>query len=116
MTFQLDTVFVWVTDLESSVDWYAKLGIEAGDRYGAWQNMKTEGSVRFALHEGDRPEGPSTAVPSFQVGDLEAEIRRLGNLGIEPTDEEITDTGAARFTTFTDPDGNEVQLLERRVA
>lgn len=113
MTFQLDTVFLWVTDLDRSLDWYAKLGIEAGDRYGAWQNMKTDGNVMFALHQGDRPEGPSTAVPSFLVGDLHAEIRRLENLGIEPTDPEITDTGVARFTTFTDPDGNEVQLLER---
>lgn len=113
MTFQLDTVFVWVTDLDRSLEWYAKLGIEAGDRYGSWQNMKTDGTVRFALHQGDRPKGPSTAVPSFLVGDLDAEIRRLENLGVEPTDPDITDTGVARFTTFTDPDGNEVQLLER---
>jgi predicted enzyme related to lactoylglutathione lyase len=34
--------------------------------------------------------------------------------GIVATVPEITDTGAARFTTFTDPDGNEIQLLERR--
>ena len=32
---------------------------------------------------------------------------------IHPTDEAITDTGVARFTTFTDPDGNELQLIER---
>ena len=27
--------------------------------------------------------------------------------------DEITDTGAARFATYADPDGNQVQLLER---
>lgn len=113
MTFQLDTVFLWVTDIERALDWYEKLGIEAGDRHGSWQNMKIDGDVRFALHQGDRPDGASTAVPSFRVSDLDAEIRRLENLGIEPTDPEITDTGVARFTTFTDPDGNQVQLLER---
>ena len=113
MTFQLDTVFVWVTDMERALDWYAKLGIQAGDRYGAWQNMELDGDTRFALHQGERADGPSTSVPSFRVGDLDAEIRRLENLGIEPTDPEITDTGVARFTTFTDPDGNQIQLLQR---
>ncbi len=113
MTFQLDTVFVWVTDMERALDWYATLGIDAGDRYGAWQNMKVEGEARFALHEGQRPDGPSTSVPSFRVGDLDAEMRRLANLGLDPSDPEITDTGAARFTTYTDPDGNQIQLLER---
>lgn len=104
---------MWVGDLEAATTWYATVGIEAGDRYGSWQNMKVDGEVRFALHEGDRPTGGSTAVPSFRVGDLEAEIRRLENLGVHPTDAEITDTGVARFITFADPDGNEIQLLER---
>lgn len=113
MPLQLDTVFVWVTDLERSLDWYAKFGIEADQRHGAWQNMKVGGDVRFALHKGPRPQGDSTAVPSFVVGDLDAEIRRLEALGIEPSDPGITDTGGARFTTFTDPDGNELQLIER---
>lgn len=113
MTFQLDTVFVWVTEMSRALDWYAKLGIEAAERYGAWQNMKVEGDVRFALHEGQRPDGPPTSVPSFRVGDLDAEIRRLANLGLEPSDSEPTDTGSARFITYTDPDGNQIQLLER---
>lgn len=113
MTFQLDTVFVWVTDLDRALAWYSRLGIEAGPRYGAWQNMEVDGETRFALHEGDRPESGSTAVPSFRVGDLDGEIRRLQTLGIEPTDLDITDTGVVRFTTFTDPDGNQIQLLER---
>lgn len=113
MTFQLDTVFVWVTDIDHALGWYSKLGIDAGDRYGAWQNMMVQGDTRFALHQGERPPGSSTAVPSFRVGDLEAEMNRLANLGIEPTDPEVTDTGVARFTTYTDPDGNQIQLLER---
>ena len=114
MVFQLDTVFVWVTDLARSKDWYAGLGIEAGAAYGPWQTMSLDGDTRFALHQGERTEGPSTAVPSFRVDDLDAEISRLAELDITPTDPEITDTGMARFTTFTDPDGNEIQLLERR--
>lgn len=114
MAFQLDTVFVWVTDLEVSNEWYARLGIEAGAAHGPWQTMTLEGETRFALHQGERPAGPSTSVPSFRVDDLDAELARLAEVGIEPTDANITDTGLARFTTFTDPDGNEVQLLERQ--
>ncbi len=114
MAFQLDTVFVWVTDLAVAREWYATLGIDAGAAFGPWQTMHLDGETRFALHEGERPEGPSTSVPSFRVDDLDAHIERLAGLGITPTDLVITDTGQARFTTFTDPDGNEVQLLERR--
>lgn len=60
MALQVDTVFVWVTDLDRSVEWYASLGIEPGPRYGAWQNMAVDGKVRFALHLGDRPQGRAT--------------------------------------------------------
>jgi catechol 2,3-dioxygenase-like lactoylglutathione lyase family enzyme len=114
MALQLDTVFVWVTDLERSLPWYRALGIEPGPRHGPWQEMDVSGDTRFALHQGGRAPGVSTAVPSLRVTDLDSEIERLATKGIRPTDDEVTDTGAARFITFTDPDGNEVQLLERR--
>jgi len=113
MALQLDTVFVWVTDLERSLPWYADMGIDPGPRYGPWQSMETAGETRFALHEGPRPGGGPTSVPSFLVADLDAEIDRLASRGLRPSDDKITDTGAARFITFTDPDGNEIQLLQR---
>ncbi|MEE8405535.1 MAG: VOC family protein [Acidimicrobiia bacterium] len=113
MAFQVDTVFVWVTDLDASVEWYDMLGIASGPRYGPWQTMEVDGETTRALHEGDRPEGRATGALAFRVGDLDAEVKRLARLGIEPTDDEITDTGVARFTTFSDPDDNDIQLLER---
>ena len=113
MTFQLDTVFVFVGDLDASVDWYSRFGIEAGPRYGPWQTMSLEGETRFALHHGQRSEGPDTGGIAFRVTSLDNEIERLRKLGIEPADNEITDTGAARFISFQDPDCNDVQLLER---
>ncbi len=114
MALQVDTVFVWVTDLDRSVEWYASLGIDAGPRYGAWQNMAVDGETRFALHEGDRPQGRATGALAFRVNDLDAELDRLAGLGFQPTDSRITDTGVARFATFADPDGNDIQLLQRR--
>jgi predicted enzyme related to lactoylglutathione lyase len=113
MGLQVDTAFVWVTDLDRALAWYSAIGIEPGPRYGAWQNMIVDGETRFALHEGDRPSGAATAVIAFRVDDLDAEIDRLGHLGIEPSDPEVTNTGVARFTTFTDPDANDIQLMQR---
>jgi catechol 2,3-dioxygenase-like lactoylglutathione lyase family enzyme len=113
MAMQLDTVFVWVNDLDRSLEWYRMVGLEPGARHGGWQEMKVDGGTRFALHQGPRPAGDSTAVPAFRVADLDAEIVRLVSLGIGASDDEATDTGVARFITFTDPDGNRIQLLER---
>ena len=114
MAFQVDTVFVWVNEIDESVGWYRQFGMEPGPRFGAWQTMAVDGDTHFALHEGQRGHGPSTGAIAFRVDDLDHEIQRLAGMAIHPTDEEITDTGVARFTTFTDPDGNDVQLLERR--
>ena len=113
MTIQVDTVFVWVNDLETSLNWYEALGFIPGPRYGPWQSMEVDGDVAFALHEGIRDPGMSTSVTTFRIEDLDATISRLAGQGIRPSDNEVTDTGTARFTTFTDPDGNEIQLLER---
>lgn len=113
MPFAIDTVFVWVSDLEASVEWYRRLGIEAGPRHGSWQVISVDGESRFGLHQGERQPGGSTAGVAFRVSDLDAEMARLAADGITPTDREVTDTGMARFTTYLDPDGNEIQLLER---
>jgi catechol 2,3-dioxygenase-like lactoylglutathione lyase family enzyme len=112
VALQVDTVFVWVTDLEESLPWYQKIGFTAGDRYGTWQVLEVDGETRFALHQGIREEGPPTAVVSFRVDDLQATIDRLGEQSIRPIDQ-ITDTGTTRFVTYRDPDGNEIQLLQR---
>jgi predicted enzyme related to lactoylglutathione lyase len=109
---QVDTVFIWVNDLDTALEWYQAIGFEPGPLYGTWQVMTVDGETKFALHQGIRETGPSTAVISFRVDDLESAIARLGDDGIEPIDQ-ITDTGTTRFTTFVDPDGNEIQLLER---
>lgn len=114
MAYQVDTVFVWVNEIDESVGWYRQFGIEPGPRFGSWQTMVLDGDTHFALHEGSRPKGGSTGAVAFRVDDLDREITRLAAMAIHPTDDEITDTGVSRFTTFTDPDGNDVQLLERR--
>lgn len=113
MTLQVDTVFIWVNDLEAALEWYETIGFEPGPLYKTWQVMNVAGETKFAVHQGIRPEGQSTAVVSFRVEDLDREIARLAEAGVTPVDSGITDTGTTRFITFADPDGNEIQLLER---
>ena len=105
-------MFIWVNDLDAALEWYQTIGFEPGPLYKTWQVMEVDGETKFALHQGIREDGQSTAVVSFRVDDLDAEIARLAERGIDPTDQ-VTDTGTTRFTTFVDPDGNEIQLLER---
>jgi len=112
VALQVDTVFIWVNDLDAALEWYQTIGFEPGPLYKTWQVMEVDGETKFALHQGIREDGQSTAVVSFRVDDLDAEIARLAERGIDPTDQ-VTDTGTTRFTTFVDPDGNEIQLLER---
>ena len=111
----VDTVFLWVEDLDRSVDWYeTRLGIEPGPRFGAWQSMELGGQTLFALHGGKGSHPTVNAVVAFRVEDLEAGVAHLAEIGESPIDPEITDTGFKRFTTFADPDGNHVQLIELR--
>ncbi len=109
----LDTAFFWVSDLERSVAWYRRvLGVEPGSRYGGWQVLTSDGPT-FALHQG-RGDHPSVnAVLAFSVEDLDAAIAALSGNGVTPLDQ-VTDTGVARFVTIEDPDGNHLQLIERR--
>ncbi len=110
----IDVVFFWVDDLDTSVAWYTEvLGLNAGPRYGDWQEFAVDGGTRFALHGGRLAGGPATAAVAFNTPDLRAAIDELAGRGAVPIDE-VTDTGAALFVTFSDPDGNHVQLLERR--
>jgi predicted enzyme related to lactoylglutathione lyase len=109
----IDSVFVWVSDLEASVPFYRDvIGVQEGPRYGVWQRMEVSEGSGFALHEGPAPAGGQRAVVVFRVADLDAEIARLGGLGHVPVDE-ITENGFDRFCTFADPDGTHIQLIER---
>ena len=109
----IDTVFLWVGDLDRAVAWYRdRLGIEPGPRYGRWQSMTLGGETVFALHQGPGGHAAVNAVVGFRVDDLDAAIATLAASGIEPVDANVTDTGYKRFTTFSDPDGNHIQLVE----
>ena len=108
----VDTVFVWVADIDRALSWYAKLGLDPGPRHAAWQPMALDGDTVFALHEGRGEHTRVNAVVGLRVDDLDGAIGQLADAGIEPLDSMLTDTGQRRFTTYVDPDGNQIQLIE----
>lgn len=109
----IDVVFYWVTDIDRALTFYTgALGIEAGPRYGDWQEMSVPGPVRFALHGASPGERSVNAVVSFLVANLDQAMADLSAKGVEST-VGVTETGRARFAEYADPDGNLVHILER---
>ena len=112
---KLNVVFYWVSDVDSALAFYRDLGLEPGPRYGDWQELQIGSTFRFALH-GGRSEsvGTPNAEVSIEVESLDEAIAELAEKGHRPIDD-ITDTGANRFATYADPDGNHIQVIEEVV-
>ena len=107
----LSAIFFWVSSIDDALPWWRAFGIEAGDRFGTWQEMQTPGETTFALHEDPTQRTGINAVIAFSVEDLAAELLRLSSGGIS-SNGPIANAGARSFATFTDPDGNRVQLSQ----
>jgi len=111
----LDHVYYWVTDMDRSVRFYRDvLGLTLSRRDGdEWAEFET-GGARVALHAArgsGQAGGPGGATAVFQVDDLDAAKAGLGAKGVE-FGHEAEVKGFARFASFTDPDGNTLQIIE----
>ena len=111
---RLDLVFYWVADMTRAVAFYRDvLGLtlirQDGDN---WAELEA-GGRRLALHgtgEGQSvPAGGATAV--FAVADLDRAKAALSKRGVSSTHDGDVE-GYARFSSFSDPDGNPFQLIE----
>jgi catechol 2,3-dioxygenase-like lactoylglutathione lyase family enzyme len=114
---RLDLVFYWVSDLGRSVDFYQDvLGLRLLRRDADnWAEFDA-GGRRFALHSAaeGQPMTPGGATAVFSVEDLDRAKAELAGRGVEFAHEGDV-AGYARFASFTDPDGNPVQLIEYEV-
>ena len=109
---KLNVVFYWVSDVDASLRFYQDFGLEPGPRDGDWQELQIGGTCRFAIH-GGRSEtvGSPSAQASLEVENLDEAMASLLAKGHAPI-EGITDTGYNRFTTYADPNGNLIQVIE----
>ena len=111
---RLDLVFYWVSDMGRSIEFYRDvLGLRVLRRDGDnWAELEA-GGRRLALHgvgEGQAvPVGGATAV--FAVADLDGAKAALSARGVRSTHDGDVE-GYARFSSFSDPDGNPFQLIE----
>lgn len=126
-------VAISVTDLESSVTWYtqfgfteykrwkakdgsliiAHLGSEAGDIELLWQPDVEVVPITDELAGGLAKSGLKHFC--IETSDLDGDLKRLGNVKINPTTEvkKARSIPRARYVFFRDPDGNWVELMQR---
>ena len=112
----LDHVYYWTRDMDRAVAFYGDvLGLRLLRREADQWALFDAGPVQFALHgviEGHPPVAPGGATAVFRVDDLDGAVRSLQERGVEFHDHLGEVAGFARFRSFSDPDGNTVQLIE----
>jgi len=116
----IDVVFRHIRRPET-VAWYRDvLGLFLLHDDGHWAEFSPSDGVRFAL---DRPEDAPSAfetqavVVSFRVRDIEQTVRMLQSRGIrflEGSRGIIQDVGPSLVATFEDPEGQGLQLSQRK--
>jgi catechol 2,3-dioxygenase-like lactoylglutathione lyase family enzyme len=112
MTLPVDHVWFWVADMDRAVAFYTEaLGLELVHRHGDEWTELAAGPIRLALHGGggDRAHGGTVV---FEVDDLDSTRFALELRGVTSDGPVGEVEGRARFATFHDPDGNDLQLLE----
>jgi glyoxylase I family protein len=116
MIGRVEQVWFWVSDMDRALAFYTRaLGLEVVRRHGnEWCELEA-GPIRMALHgggtaESDGREPGGTVV--FEVDDID-EARFSMELHGAVFAEHVGEVeGTARFVSFTDPDGNRMQLIE----
>lgn len=112
MIGRIEQVWFWVSDMDRAIAFYTQaLELRLVRRHGdEWAELDA-GTVRLALHGGANEERPSGGAVVFEVEDLD-EARFAMELRGVVLGEAGEAEGLARFVSFTDPDGNRMQLIE----
>jgi catechol 2,3-dioxygenase-like lactoylglutathione lyase family enzyme len=111
----IDHVYYWTRDMDRAVAFYGTaLGLTLANRAGnEWAEFHA-GSVWLALHGTEDPSVPASGTVVFRVDDLDEARWALQQRGVVFDGQESEVAGVGRFTTFHDPDGNPLQLIEYR--
>ncbi len=113
----IDHVYYWTRHMDRAVAFYETiLGLPVSRRAGdEWAEFQAEG-IRLALHGTEEVSTPPSGTVVFRVADLDEARWVLQQRGVVFDGHESEVPGVARFTTFHDPDGNLLQLIEYRSA
>ena len=110
----VDHVWFWVTDMDRAVGFYRDaLGLALVRRYGDEWTEFDAGGVRLGLHgAGNEKVLPHGGTVVFEVDDLDVAKATFEERGLR-FDEHLGEVpGLARYASFSDPDGNSMQLIE----
>jgi hypothetical protein len=120
MILGIDVAFIH-SPHRALADWYADvLGLPKGYGDDGWQSFQMSEGSRFAI---DYTTFPRSAVEkqaivlSFKVDDIHQAVETLKKRGVAfyPSAETtIFDVGPSLVATFIDPDGNWMQLSQRK--
>ena len=113
MLGRVEQVWFWVSDMDRAIAFYTEaLGLELAQRHGEEWAAFDAGAVRLALHGGANEDRDPGGTVVFEVEDLDAArfAMELHGAVFDPHVGEVE--GLARFASFTDPDGNRMQLIE----
>lgn len=113
----LSVAYVHSPHGDKLAEWYSKiLGLPVKGSFPGWTEFGLDSGSRFAVDHTGFPRSVVEKQPimlSFQVDDIEAEVRQLAAKGVRfyPSAEmTIFDVGPSLVATFEDPDGNWFQL------
>lgn len=108
----LNQVTLPAVDLEKSTSFYRRMGflqIVDSPRYARFECPR--GSATFSLHAVDEPPPDSGVVVYFECENLDAEVVRLEDRGIEFTSPPTDQSWRWREARLRDPTGNEICLF-----
>jgi catechol 2,3-dioxygenase-like lactoylglutathione lyase family enzyme len=112
-TLGIDHVYYWTRDMDRAVAFYeGVLGLPLIRRTGREWAELSAGRITLALHGTDEAELPSSGTVVFGVEDLDEARWALQQRGVVFDGHDSEVSGFARFSTFHDPDGNPVQLIQ----
>ena len=118
---EMDRAAIAASNLERSTRFYARLfGFcvvhDARSAYEALVTMAAGDDPTLAIRARSTPDARRARL-TIRVADLEAAREALWNQGVVPAVDRLTAVHAAdRYVVINDPDGHEIELVERAMA
>jgi catechol 2,3-dioxygenase-like lactoylglutathione lyase family enzyme len=107
----LNQVTVPATDIDKSIEFYQRLGLELIVRSPHYARfICTEGDATFSIHLADKIAGPCSAVVYFETRSLDEKVEQLQRNGIAFDQEPRDEAWLWREARLTDPAGNVICL------